>query len=160
MTPTPCSCCGATLISSFNGPHHFLSNFYESPMEVQFDDASPFLSVPTLEHAFQALKAEKVEYFDWICSSPTPHIAKARGRRVRMRGDWDNLRLLVMKNLLLEKFARGSELGERLVNTGGAVLVEGNNWGDRFWGTVGGSGQNHLGRLLMEVREELTGWRQ
>jgi len=41
----------------------------------------------------------------------------------------------------------------KLEATAGAVLVEGNAWGDRFWGSVEGSGQNWLGRLLMEIRE-------
>lgn len=33
---------------------------------------------------------------------------------------------------------------------------EGNTWGDKFWGVCDGEGENHLGKLLMEVRAELT----
>ena len=56
--------------------------------------------------------------------------------------------------LLYRKFAIPS-LREKLLATGDAYLEEGNNWGDTIWGTVNGRGQNHLGRLLMEVRDAI-----
>lgn len=46
-------------------------------------------------------------------------------------------------------------LREKLLATGDAELVEGNTWGDRFWGVCNGVGQNWLGRLLMQVRDEI-----
>lgn len=47
---------------------------------------------------------------------------------------------------------------DALLNTGEAELIEGNTWGDKFWGAVwdkelGWVGQNWLGKLLMEERE-------
>jgi N-glycosidase YbiA len=60
----------------------------------------------------------------------------------------------VMRGLLRQKFSSG-ELYEKLLATGDALLVEGNSWGDRYWGQVQGTGENHLGKLLMQVRKEL-----
>ena len=42
-----------------------------------------------------------------------------------------------------------------LLATGEEYLVEGNTWGDKYWGVCGGIGLNHLGKLLMQVRDEL-----
>jgi predicted NAD-dependent protein-ADP-ribosyltransferase YbiA (DUF1768 family) len=49
-------------------------------------------------------------------------------------------------------------LREMLLDTGDAILEEGNMWNDTFWGIDlnTGKGQNHLGRLLMERRAELN----
>jgi hypothetical protein len=60
-----------------------------------------------------------------------------------------------MESLVKEKFTRDTELGAKLVATGDEELVEGNYWGDTFWGVCRGVGQNHLGKILMKVREEL-----
>jgi hypothetical protein len=54
--------------------------------------------------------------------------------------------------LLMQKFTRHPQLARELVGTGDAELVEGNTWGDEFWGVCNGRGSNQLGRLLMEVR--------
>lgn len=34
-------------------------------------------------------------------------------------------------------------------------LIEGNYWHDTYWGVCEGVGENHLGKLLMEIRNEL-----
>jgi predicted NAD-dependent protein-ADP-ribosyltransferase YbiA (DUF1768 family) len=58
--------------------------------------------------------------------------------------------------LVRQKF-REPKLRELLAGTRNAELIEGNYWGDRFWGVyVGdGKGENHLGKILMQVREEV-----
>jgi len=55
-------------------------------------------------------------------------------------------------------FRQNSDLAARLLGTGQMPLVEGNNWGDMFWGVdvKSGKGENHLGRILMKIREELS----
>ena len=60
-----------------------------------------------------------------------------------------------MRSLLAQKFRLGSPLGLRLLATGDAELIEGNTWGDRYWGIVNGAGENRLGTLLMDRRAEL-----
>jgi predicted NAD-dependent protein-ADP-ribosyltransferase YbiA (DUF1768 family) len=59
-----------------------------------------------------------------------------------------------METLLRQKFAH-PELRAKLKETNDAELVEGNWWGDRFWGVCRGEGENHLGKLLMKIRAEL-----
>jgi len=90
-------------------------------------------------------------------AAPTPAKAKYWGRRCTMRPDWETEKVNVMYHLVKNKFSH-PDLGRRLLETGDAYLVEGNTWGDKFWGveTDSGEGENHLGMILMRVREELT----
>lgn len=47
------------------------------------------------------------------------------------------------------------DLAQKLIATGNAYLEEGNQWGDKFWGTVNGNGENMLGKILMKERDIL-----
>ncbi|GAP61301.1 swarming motility protein YbiA [Arthrobacter sp. Hiyo1] len=73
-----------------------------------------------------------------------------------LRPNWDNLRLFVMEMVVRGKF-RDPALAELLIATGDAHLVEGNTWGDRFWGVdlSDGRGLNMLGLTLMKERARL-----
>ncbi len=59
-----------------------------------------------------------------------------------------------MDSFLREKFSPEMILSEMLEATGDAELIEGNHWGDTFWGVCNGVGQNNLGKLLMAIRSE------
>lgn len=72
-----------------------------------------------------------------------------------MRRDWEDIKYDAMYNCVKAKFEQNPDLAEKLIATGDAYLEEGNTWGDRIWGTVNGIGQNHLGKILMRVRQEL-----
>jgi ribA/ribD-fused uncharacterized protein len=74
-----------------------------------------------------------------------------------MRPDWEQVKILIMTSLVRDKFTRHQDLKEQLLATGDAELIEGNWWGDTFWGVCKGKGENHLGKVLMKVREELKG---
>lgn len=140
-----------SVIDSFSGPHRFLSNFYPSP--VVFDE----FEYPSVEHAYQAAKTlARAERF-YISRLKTPAEAKRAGQRLILREDWDDARVGVMLILLCEKFKPGTPLAEKLAQTGDAKLIEGNTWGDRFWGVCGGEGLNMLGILLMGVRDGNAG---
>lgn len=133
-------------IEHFRGEFAFLSNFFPSPITIQG------IVYPTVEHAFQAKKTMNREDRLVIAGCRTPGEAKRMGRRVELRPDWDrSTRLSVMFSLLWDKF-KDPVLRERLLNTAPRMLIEGNSWGDRFWGICDGSGENHLGELLMRVR--------
>lgn len=141
------------IIESFHDTHYYLSNFYEHPMKVNGQ------SFKSNEHFFQASKARTPEDFEYVRASPTPGISKKRGREIKMRGDWDNMKNTIMMQGLRIKFA-DPELRQRLLDTGEDTLIEGNNWHDVYWGRCdcsdhGGDGQNWLGRLLMQLRAEL-----
>lgn len=131
------------MIDSFSGPYRFLSNFY---------DRAPG---PTVEHLFQAAKTTDREWKEAILSASTPAFAKKLGRQAPMRPDWEDVKLGVMRDLLTTKFWAGTSYAIALLATGDEQLIEGNTWGDTYWGVCDGVGQNWLGRLLMEVRDEL-----
>ncbi len=136
-------------ISSFSGEHGFLSNYWFSP--VRWDGGV----YRTSEHAFQAAKSLDPEVRAFIRGQSTPGDAKREGRRISLRPDWEQVKLGVMYEIVLAKFSQDPGLTAKLLLTGDAELVEGNTWGDRFWGQVGGVGENHLGKILMRVRKEL-----
>lgn len=136
------------VINEFRGEYRFLSNFY--PAEVELDG----LSYPTVEHAYQAAKTDNMLLRTMIRSSDCLR-AKSIGRGVRLRRNWNDMKLEIMERLLRQKFAPGSILAQCLLDTGKAHLVEGNTWDDSYWGVCGGTGENHLGKLLMKIRREL-----
>lgn len=135
-------------IDKFEGNFRFLSNFWPSVVQL---DGVKFSSV---EHAYQAAKTFDDEMRQKIKNAKTANIAKKLGQKVELRKDWESVKLDVMEKLLREKFAI-PELKQLLLDTGDAELVEGNWWGDRFYGVCDGKGLNHLGRLLMLIRSDL-----
>ena len=72
-----------------------------------------------------------------------------------IRNDWGEIKLKVMESIVTVKFSDPT-LARKLLDTGGATLIEGNDWGDTFWGVYRGKGRNELGKILMRVREELS----
>jgi hypothetical protein len=61
-----------------------------------------------------------------------------------------------MLDILRIKF-QNPRMRDALIGTNGVKLIEENEWNDTFWGVCNGRGQNHLGKLLMQVRSELCG---
>ena len=137
-------------IDRFAGDYRFLSSFF--PCEVTTDAGMTYASV---EHAYQAAKATTEEERLAIAAASSPKKAKHRGAKLTLPPDWHSRKVEVMRSLLRLKFAPGRELAAKLVATGDAELIEGNDWGDEFWGQCNGVGENHLGRLLMETRARL-----
>ena len=83
--------------------------------------------------------------------------AKRLGRHVQLRPNWENVKLPIMEDIVRAKFTQNEDLKELLLATGDLVLEEGNTWHDTFWGVDAKTreGTNHLGRILMRVRQEL-----
>lgn len=81
-------------------------------------------------------------------------MAKRLGKAVQLPDDWDERKFEVMRELIRKKF-ENPLLRAMLLATEDAVLVEGNTWNDRVWGVCHGMGQNMLGRILMDVRDEI-----
>lgn len=135
-------------ILEFSGEYRFLSNFY--PSKVTYNN----IDFSYVETAFVAAKTLSTTTQLYI-SGLKPYEAKKYGRMIELRPDWNTYRLEVMKDLLRQKFQKGSEPGNKLEETGDCQLVEGNWWHDTFWGVCNGFGENNLGKLLMKIREEL-----
>lgn len=138
------------MISEFRGPTRWLSNFHESPVEFEG------VEYPTVEHAYQAAKCgpDMIEVRQNFLNC-TAGQAKKLGAEIKKRDDWFDINLQIMHDLIKQKFERYPELRQKLLDTGDQHLEEGNNWGDTFWGICEGKGENHLGKILMKVREEL-----
>ena len=126
-----------------------LSNF--APCEVTLDG----IPYPSVEAAYQAAKTLLPEERQKILAATTPAEAKRLGKTVTLRPDWDEVKVQVMQDLLEQKFQQ-PKYRDFLLSTGRGNLVEENGWGDVFWGTVNGVGQNQLGLLLMSIRSRLA----
>jgi ribA/ribD-fused uncharacterized protein len=136
------------MIASFQGANRFLSNFH--PAEVELDG----IMYPSSEAAYQAAKTLSAESRKAFVTM-SPGEAKRAGKKVVMRPDWDSVKILIMTNLVRDKFTRHEDLKDKLLATGDQELVEGNHWRDYFWGVCKGKGENNLGKILMKVRKEL-----
>lgn len=136
-------------ISSFKGKNSFLSNFY--PCVVRWHNHD----FPSLEHAYQAAKAKFAFDYETIKELPSAADAKKHGKTIEIRDDWTNIRIKVMKELVELKFSQNEDLKEKLLSTNDAELIEGNTWGDTYWGICKGKGENNLGKILMLVRSKL-----
>lgn len=135
-------------IDKFKDKYFWLSNFHPVTIEMDGD------LYPTVEHAYQALKTIDPTWRARIRWATTPGKAKRLGREAPLRTDWDYMKIGVMYCLLTTKFAY-PQLKQRLLDTNDDELIEGNEWGDTFWGQCKGEGDNWLGRLLMDVRHGL-----
>lgn len=136
------------MIKEFTGKYEFLSNFWHSPFEYEG------ITYPTNEHFFQAMKSQLPAERKIIAAAVTPGQAKRFGRQCVLRPDWERVKDEVMLTGLRIKFSNPT-LRTQLIMTGDEELVEGNWWGDTYWGVCNGVGKNRLGKLLMQVREEI-----
>lgn len=136
-------------ITKFIGKYYFLSNFYSCTVNVLG------MTYQSSEAAFMACKTMDLNErrkFQLI----SPKEAKALGRRVALRADWDFVSIEMMELCLRAKFGANPQLRDQLVATHGTHLEEGNTWGDTKWGTCNGVGENLLGKLLMNIRSDLS----
>jgi ribA/ribD-fused uncharacterized protein len=148
-------------IGSFRGYYRFLSNFW-----IERNGKS-------VEHYFQAAKVTDPEAYALIMAAETPgeakrlasrqgmeELSRKLGRQIVLRPDWEDVCDEVMLTALRRKF-QDPELRVKLLATDDAELIEANTWHDCKWGVCscsrcGGVGENRLGRLLMQVRDELA----
>lgn len=135
------------MINKFSNKFQFLSNFYPEEMEYEGDIYA------SSEHAFQAAKATNEEDRLKVKNTATCGASKRAGRSIELRKDWEDVKDEIMLNILRAKFSNPN-LAKMLLDTGEEELIEGNTWGDTYWGVCKGKGKNVLGKLLMKVREE------
>jgi len=136
-------------IDRFNGKYAFLSNMYPTLLYINGE------IYPSAEHAFQAMKCTEKNDRIAISVCRSPQEAKQAGRLVNLRPDWEDVKVDIMHSILSAKFS-DPELADKLRSTNGCDLIEGNTWGDDFWGVCTNKGQNMLGKLLMQVRREIA----
>ena len=130
------------MISLFRDEYFFLSNFY--PVEIKLDG----IVYPNAETAFQAQKTLDVEERRKFSMLKNPVQAKRLGRKVKLRDDWEEVKLDIMTEIVSQKFLQHPHLIEMLLQTGDEELVEGNKWD-----VCKGKSENHLGKILMKIRD-------
>lgn len=137
------------MITEFQGEYRFLSNFW--PAIVVLDN----VQYPSVEHAYMAAKTTDIILRKHIKEQPTAAMAKKLGRSLQLRPDWEMIKLGVMESLVRQKFQEPT-LKAKLLQTGDQEIIENNTWNDTFWGVCRGKGSNHLGKILMKVRNEIN----
>lgn len=136
-------------------PYGAFSNLYRR--EVEFEGEI----FATSEHAYQAGKARKPAVRKWLMEAPSPALLAMAAHGLYywdVAPGWSKTKFARMKDVLRAKFTQHSDLRNLLLSTGDVRLVEAatvDSPVNRLWGEVNGVGQNMLGVLLMEVREEL-----
>lgn len=142
-------------INCFDGKYAFLSNFYSCPVTyegVHYENS---------EAAFQSAKCcNKNDRLQFCGLNPSQ--AKKLGRKIKLRPDWEKVKVLEMRKIVREKFIQNPDLKKALVSTGEATLIEGNYWHDNTWGNCTCEkcknipGKNYLGMILEDVRAEFS----
>lgn len=136
-------------------PYGAFSNLYRCAVELDG------VVYPTAEHAYQAGKARKPAVRDWLMSAPSPALLAMAAHGLYywdITPGWSTNKFDRMRRALLAKFTQHEDLGQLLLSTGNARLVESatiDNEVNRLWGEVNGVGRNMLGTLLMEIRQQL-----
>ena len=136
---------------------NWFSNFikFDRPMAYQG------MLFRTPEHFYQAMKSRDIGYRQRVANVGTPGQAKRLGKKVKLRPDWNSIKLDVMRYALKYKFKADTPQGKKLIAFGGPI-IEWNLWHDNFWGKCtcpkcesAKPSLNHLGNLLMEIKNEL-----
>jgi ribA/ribD-fused uncharacterized protein len=140
------------MIQEFQNEYRWLSNFW--PVDIEYQGRL----YPSVEHAYMSAKSMD-EKWKLTCTNPgnVPGKIKIMSRSIKLRPDWEQIKLSVMEECLRKKYSQ-EPFRTKLLNTGTENLVEGNRWGDTFWGwdLNKRQGFNHLGRLIMKIRSELV----
>jgi len=135
-------------IELFRNEFGWLSNFWK--VEIWYGGKR----WSSVEHLFQACKTLDYEEREKMRLMGSPGDVKRYARKLALRPDWEKIKLDVMRECIRRKFLN-PELRVKLLNLKGYELVEGNNWGDKYWGVCNGVGENWLGKILMSERDKI-----
>lgn len=137
--------------------------YFYPPEYYVFDNFSSFQVeykgkiYPTSEHAYQSQKFVNTDpkLAEDIRNAKSAHEAfkMAENNSDKKPKDWDNVKLDVMKEILICKVNQHEYVKKKLLQSGDREIVE-DSWRDSYWGWgEDRKGKNHLGKLWMEVRE-------
>lgn len=140
----------------FRGEFQFLSNFFRC--DIIGKDGRVW---PSAEHVYQAMKFEDIERQEKVRLHPARGLKRFIRTLGPIRQDWNDIRVDVMRLILQKKFEQHPELMAKLRGVSDEIR-EDNYWHDNFWGDCMCTdrihcmphGQNMLGQLLMEIRDQ------
>jgi hypothetical protein len=139
------------IIKEFQGENRWLSNF--SSVDIEYDGKT----YPTVEHAYCAHKSLNDEW-RLYCTNPLMHPSevKKKGKDVKLRSDWEEVKITLMEELLKIKY-NIEPYKTKLINTKNDYIQEGNMWGDKYWGFClkTNEGENILGNIIMNIRKDI-----
>lgn len=138
-------------VCSFRGEMFYRSNMYPSPIVYKN------ITFKTSEHFYQASKTFDKSAQEVIMNCNTPYLAKKKAQTIKVRSDWDDIKLNIMKIAVYLKFSQNKEI-YYLLKKSTDYIEETNYWHDLFWGNCyckkcNGKGLNHLGKILMDIRK-------
>ena len=136
-------------VLGFFGPYRYLSNFH---LAWFMWNGIRWISS---EHAYQAAKLKNPEKMKTFAKLSSPKDAKIAGGLIPCREDWDDVKYTIMYEVVKAKFSQNKDIADLLIGTGDAYLEETNTWYDTTWGVCDGKGLNWLGKILMQVRDEI-----
>jgi ribA/ribD-fused uncharacterized protein len=165
---------GDRAVRRFQGADRYLSNMYYAavawgdavtPLRLWPLNELPYVLAKTLSPETRAAGTELFRRVEEAKPGAGAAAINRWGKELVLRPDWDKAKDAVMLALVRDKFARNAELKALLFATGSCLIEEGNDWGDLYWGVAlkdnpergikAGQGQNKLGKILMQVRDEL-----
>ena len=167
-------------INEFRKDYAFLSNFYECTVlyeglcyrnaEAAFqaakniatdEDINEYLAKYEIDRSnmseefFHSIRMVLTNQKRFPYAKLTVSEAKKNGRHCKLRSDWENSKIRIMEEIIWNKFSLNEDLKQKLLETDGCNLIEGNTWNDRFWGVCKGKRENHLGKILESTRNKL-----
>lgn len=150
------------VVLAFRDEFSFMSNFTRCAVTLPAEENFPAMEFDSTEKAYMAWKTKVFSVRQDIQSMTSGEAkAKAHEEGFPLREDYSDAgRVAIMLELNRQKYSeRNPDLREQLRATCDAVLIEGNTWGDTFFGFSydKGYGENHLGRILMQIRKEIGG---
>lgn len=151
----------------FKNEKRFLSNMFVAPFRIPNYIIQDYplwnLDFNTIytssEHFYQSMKSDDREYRRIIINLETPEETKKIAKKLleedklySYRKDWLDIKDKVMEIALFCKFSQNRYLLERLDKIEGEI-IERNYWKDIYWGVCDGIGENKLGKMLMNLRD-------
>lgn len=138
------------MINKFRGEYSWLSNF--AKCEIVYKNTV----YPSVENAYQSAKNNDEEWKKF-CSTENAIIVKKNSHKIILIENWNFIKLSIMEELLRQKFIFNDYYKKKLIETKDEYIEEGNTWHDTFWGVniISGKGENHLGKLIMQIRDYL-----
>jgi ribA/ribD-fused uncharacterized protein len=118
---------------------------------------------PSSEALYQACRFPDLPHVQLLIAEQNSAMAakmRSKPHRSATREDWPGIRVRIMRWVLRVKLAQHMNgFGNVLLATGDSSIVE-RSAKDRYWGAIESDdgtleGENVLGRLLMELRDEL-----
>lgn len=149
-------------ITQFRGEYSWLSNFFPVDVILHPEDLNEPIIFPSVENAYQAGKcSNSKDMLNFVDITPAEAKKLSRLKKYKMiqfkkTTDFELFKLELMYDLLIQKY-NIEPFKSLLIATDNCNIIEGNYWGDEFYGVDlrTNKGKNHLGQMIMNIREKL-----